>query len=166
MAETPDTDKLVKKEPEGPAPDPIASRSTSFVVLISALLLMAVLGWALYDEVYGQRNWKGYQQEFVSRYNRYLRRLKREKAKNVEAGTEKEVKERPEYQELVASVNEHEPAPVHDVPVFRHLGAARAAGEVAAETFAAPHQVRLGHTLVQRLRSSLSRRLLTSGRNA
>ncbi len=106
MAETPDTDKLVKKEPEGPAPDPIASRSTSFVVLISALLLMAVLGWALYDEVYGQRNWKGYQQEFVSRYNRYLRRLKREKAKNVEAGTEKEVKARPEYQELVASVNE------------------------------------------------------------
>ncbi|MFN2597289.1 MAG: hypothetical protein ABR563_08905, partial [Pyrinomonadaceae bacterium] len=62
MAETPD--KLVKREPEAPAADPIVSRSTSGVLLICALLLMASLGWALYDEVYGLRPWKGYQREF------------------------------------------------------------------------------------------------------
>jgi cbb3-type cytochrome oxidase cytochrome c subunit/cytochrome c551/c552/plastocyanin len=106
VADNPDTDKLVKHEPEGPRPDPITSRSTSGIVLLCALLLMAVLGWALYDEVYGQRGWKSVQQEFVSRYNRYLRRLKNTKDRNVEAGTEKEVKERPEYQALVAEVED------------------------------------------------------------
>jgi cytochrome c2 len=104
VAETPD--KLVKREPEAPAADPIASRSTSSVILISALLLMASLGWALYDEVYGLRPWKGYQQEYITRYNRYLNRLKRQKAKSQETGTEKEIKQRPEYQELDAQARD------------------------------------------------------------
>jgi cytochrome c551/c552 len=103
VAETPEADKLVKREPEGPAPDPITSRSTSSIVLVCALLMMAVLGWALYDEVYGQRGWKGVQREFVARYNRHLNRLKREKLRSEDAGTEKEVKQRPEYQELDAA---------------------------------------------------------------
>ncbi|MDT7541506.1 MAG: hypothetical protein QOE33_1410, partial [Acidobacteriota bacterium] len=98
MAET--ADKLVKHEPEPPARDPIVSHSTSNVLLICALLLMASLGWALYDEAYGQRPWKSVQQEFVTRYNRYLKRLKREKQRTQEAGTEKEIKQRPEYQQL------------------------------------------------------------------
>ena len=106
MAETPEADKLVKREPEAPAADPITSRSTSSIVLICALLMMAVLGWALYDEVYGQRAWKGTQQEFVARYNRYLRRLKRDKQRSEDAGTEKEVKARPEYQELDAAARD------------------------------------------------------------
>ena len=94
MAETPD-DALVKKEPAAPAADPITSRTTSSILLLCMLLLMGSLAWALYDEVYGQRPWKNYQQEFVSRYNRYLRRLK------VRAGkTDKEVRESPEYQKL------------------------------------------------------------------
>lgn len=101
MAETPqsDTDALVKKEPETtPARDPIISRSTSNILLVCALLLMGSLAWALYDEAYGQRPWKSMQQEFVSRYNRYLRRVKR-------TGTsEKEVKETAEYKELDGAV--------------------------------------------------------------
>ena len=98
MAETPaDSDALVKKEPEAPQRDPVTGRSTSTIVLVSALLLMAVLGWALYDEVYGQRPWKSMQREFVARYNRYLRRLKR-----TGTASEKEVKQSPEYQQLVA----------------------------------------------------------------
>ncbi|HLL73993.1 MAG TPA: c-type cytochrome [Pyrinomonadaceae bacterium] len=106
MAETPEADKLVKREPDAPAPDPITSRSTSSIVLVCALLMTAVLGWALYDEVYGQRGWKGTQREFVARYNRYLRRLKRDKQRSEDAGTEKEVKARPEYQELDAAARD------------------------------------------------------------
>lgn len=104
MAETPD--KLVKREPEAPAADPVASRSTSSILLICVLLLMASLGWALYDEVYGQRPWKGMQREFVTRYNRYLKRLQKQKRADQETGTEKEIKQRPEYQELDAQARE------------------------------------------------------------
>ncbi|HLL16507.1 MAG TPA: c-type cytochrome [Pyrinomonadaceae bacterium] len=102
MAETPKTDadalarrEPEKREPEAPARDPIISRSTSNILLICALLLMASLAWALYDEAYGQRPWKGIQQEFVSRYNRYLKRLKRTGTQS-----EKDVKASAEYQEL------------------------------------------------------------------
>ncbi|MDT5261971.1 MAG: hypothetical protein QOC61_975, partial [Acidobacteriota bacterium] len=99
MAETPDTDKLVKHEPpaEGPAPDPITSRTTSFILLISALLLTGVLVWSLYDEVYGMRPWKGYQQSFAKRYDRYLARLQKRGFKS-----EEEVRKSDEYLRLNA----------------------------------------------------------------
>ena len=107
MAETPktDTDALARREPEAPARDPIISRSTSNILLVCALLLMASLAWALYDEAYGQRPWKGMQQEFVSRYNRYLKRLKRTGTQS-----EKEVKESDAYRELDLAVREAEQA--------------------------------------------------------
>ncbi|HEX8187253.1 MAG TPA: c-type cytochrome [Pyrinomonadaceae bacterium] len=97
MAETPDTDKLVRRDPDAPAPDPIVSRSTSAILLVSALLLTVVLAWSLYDEVYGMRPWKSYQQSFVKRYDRYLRRMEKRGFKS-----EKEVRESPEYQRLDA----------------------------------------------------------------
>ncbi|HEX8284567.1 MAG TPA: c-type cytochrome [Pyrinomonadaceae bacterium] len=98
MAETPDTDKLARREqPDAPAADPITSRSTSAVVLISALLLTGVLVWSLYDEVYGMRPWKAYQQSFVKRFDRYLERLEKRGF-----DSEEEVKKRPEYQLLDA----------------------------------------------------------------
>ncbi|MDT5156509.1 MAG: hypothetical protein QOH51_866 [Acidobacteriota bacterium] len=99
MAETPDTDKLVKHEPpaEGPTPDPITSRTTSFILLISALLLTGVLVWSLYDEVYGMRPWKGYQQSFAKRYDRYLARLQKRGFKS-----EEEVRKSDEYLRLNA----------------------------------------------------------------
>jgi len=88
---------LVKKEPELPVRDPIVSRSTSGIMLLCALLLTASLAWSLYDEAFGQRPWKGMQQQFVSRYSKYLRSIK------AQAGqTEAEVKENPEYQALDA----------------------------------------------------------------
>ncbi|HZH92261.1 MAG TPA: c-type cytochrome [Pyrinomonadaceae bacterium] len=107
MAETPktDADALARREPEPPARDPIISRSTSNILLVCALLLMASLAWALYDEAYGQRPWKGVQQEFVSRYNRYLKRLKRTGTQS-----EKEVKESEAYKELELAAREAEQA--------------------------------------------------------
>ncbi len=104
MAETPktDTDALARRrEPEPPARDPIITRSTSNILLVCALLLMASLAWALYDEAYGQRPWKSMQQEFVSRYNRYLKRLKRTGTQS-----EKEVKESEEFKELDLAARE------------------------------------------------------------
>jgi cytochrome c551/c552 len=92
------SESLVKrKEPEVPAQDPIVSRSTSGLLLICALLLTASLAWSLYDEAFGQRPWKGMQQQFVSRYSKYLRSIKEQAGQ-----TEAEVKENPEYQALDA----------------------------------------------------------------
>jgi cytochrome c551/c552 len=110
VAETPktDTDALARREPEAaaaPARDPIISRSTSNILLVCALLLMASLAWALYDEAYGQRPWKNMQQEFVSRYNRYLKRLKRTGTQS-----EKDVKESDAYKELDLAAREAEQA--------------------------------------------------------
>ncbi|MFN2493484.1 MAG: hypothetical protein ABR501_11455, partial [Pyrinomonadaceae bacterium] len=95
MADAEATESLVKKEPEVPAKDPIVSRSTSGIMLICALLLTASLAWSLYDEAFGQRPWKDMQQQFVTRYTRYLKTIKPQAGK-----TEAEVKENPEYQAL------------------------------------------------------------------
>jgi cytochrome c551/c552 len=95
VADSQAADSLVKREPEGPAPDPIVSRSTSGIVLVSVLLLTGSLVWALYDESYGQRPWKGIQREFVSRYTRYLKSIKANSGKS-----EEEIKSSPEYQAL------------------------------------------------------------------
>ena len=98
MAETPETDKLARREePDMPAADPIVSRSTSVVMLVSALLLTGVLVWSLYDEVYGMRPWKGYQISFVKRFDRYLERLQKRGFQS-----EQEVRQSPEYQRLEA----------------------------------------------------------------
>ncbi|HET6854255.1 MAG TPA: hypothetical protein VFH46_18255, partial [Pyrinomonadaceae bacterium] len=90
-------ESLVKREADLPAEDPIASRSTSGWMLMSALLLTISIAWALYDEAFGQRPWKGMQKEFVSRYTRYLDSIKANAGK-----TEAELKESPEYQQFDA----------------------------------------------------------------
>ncbi|MDT7807938.1 MAG: hypothetical protein QOJ70_1751 [Acidobacteriota bacterium] len=97
MAETPDTDKLVRREADAPALDPITSRSTSAILLVSALLLTGVLIWSLYDEVYGMRPWKGYQQSYAKRFDRYLKRLQKRGFKS-----EEEVRKSDEYLRLDA----------------------------------------------------------------
>ena len=94
-------ESLVKKEPELPARDPIVSSSTSGILLVCALLLTASLAWALYDEAFGQRPWKGIQKEFVSRYTRYLNGIKSQAGKS-----EAEVKESPEYQQFDSDAKE------------------------------------------------------------
>ena len=90
-------ESLVKKDAEVPERDPIVSRSTSGIMLVCALLMTATLAWSLYDEAFGQRPWKGIQQQFVSRYTKYLKSIKTQAGK-----TEAEVKEDPEYQQLDA----------------------------------------------------------------
>ncbi len=98
MAESPEPrESLIKREADLPAQDPIASHSTSGWMLVSALLLTISIAWALYDEAFGQRPWKGMQREFVSRYTKYLDSIKSNAGK-----TETEVKESPEYQQLEA----------------------------------------------------------------
>jgi len=87
-------ESLVKKEAE-PQRDPIVSRSTSAILLICTLLLIISAGWALYDEGFGQRPWRGVQQQFVKRYTAYLKSIRKDAGKS-----EAEVKETPEYQQL------------------------------------------------------------------
>jgi cytochrome c551/c552 len=98
VADAPETSKsIAKREPEAPARDPIVSRSTSSIMLISALLMIGTLAWALWDESYGQRPWKGIQQQFVKRYTGYLKSIRKDAGKS-----EAEVKETAEYQTLEA----------------------------------------------------------------
>ena len=100
MADSPvGGESLAKREPDVPAQDPIVSRSTSGLMLISALLLTLTLVWALYDEAFGQRPWKGMQRQYVARYSRYLDSIKPLSAKG-----EAELKESPEYEALEEDV--------------------------------------------------------------
>src|SRR5437762_1976394 len=95
MAESPEPiESLVKKEAE-PQRDPIVSRSTSAIILVCTLLLIFSAGWALYDEGFYQRPWKGMQREFVKRYTAYLKSIRKDAGKD-----EAEIKETPEYQQL------------------------------------------------------------------
>ena len=92
MADSPGPgESLVKRDQDLPAEDPIVGRSTSGWMLVSALLLTISIAWALYDEAFGQRPWKGMQQEFVARYTRYLDSIKGNAEKS-----EAEIKESPE----------------------------------------------------------------------
>src|SRR5438132_9668320 len=87
-------ESIVKKEAEQQR-DPIVSRSTSAIILVCTLLLIASAGWALYDEGFYQRPWKGMQREFVKRYTAYLKSIRKDAGKS-----EAEVRETPEYQQL------------------------------------------------------------------
>jgi cytochrome c551/c552 len=88
-------ESLIKREADLPAEDPIASHSTSGWMMVSALLLTISIAWALYDEAFGQRPWKGMQREFVSRYTKYLDSIKGNAGKS-----EAEIKDSPEYTQL------------------------------------------------------------------
>lgn len=66
-------------------------------MLLSAILLTGSLAWALWDEAFYQRPWKGIQQEFVSRYTNYLKSIRAQSGRS-----EEEVKQSPEYQALEA----------------------------------------------------------------
>jgi hypothetical protein len=90
MAENTQSEQLEKRAAETPEPDPIAESSMSGLLLIFSLLLIVTLVWALWDEVEGQRPWKGYQKDFVSKYSDYLH-----KAKKRQGNSEKEVKSSP-----------------------------------------------------------------------
>ena len=81
--------------PDTPEKDPVTTISLAALLVISSVLLMLTLVWALYNEFFGLRPWKSYQREFVSRYHIFLRRqIPKQRA------AEKAVRESAEYRQL------------------------------------------------------------------
>jgi cytochrome c551/c552 len=80
-----------------PDDDPITSKSYALHYLLATVVLMSTLFWALWDEAYGQRPWKHYQEVFRDRYSKYLKT-----AKSRSAQSEKEVESTSDYQKLKA----------------------------------------------------------------
>src|SRR5690348_1846500 len=78
-----------------PDHDPVVNSSLSAPLLISALLLVLVLFWSLYDELYGQRPWKHYQELFVKQYSALIK-----KELPAQAQQEKQIRDSAEYQKL------------------------------------------------------------------
>ena len=58
--------------PEQPEQDPITSKSYAAYYLIAIVILMATLFWALWDEAWGQRPWKAFQDQWKDRYSVFL----------------------------------------------------------------------------------------------
>jgi cytochrome c551/c552 len=124
-------ESLIKREADLPAQDPIASSSTSGWMLVSALLMTISIAWALYDEAFGQRPWKGMQKEFVSRYTRYLDSIKNDAGKS-----ETEIKESPEYQQLEADEKAAREAVQPEVQeIDTHVASAQRKLDAITDTF-------------------------------
>ena len=81
-------------------PDPITTKSYSVHLLVSMLLLMASLVWAVYDEVEVMRPYKDYQARFRAYYQGFLMNLRPEQAAKEEA-----IRNSTEYQALNAELN-------------------------------------------------------------
>ncbi len=60
--------------PEKPIPeqDPITGKSYAIHYLIATVILIATLFWALWDEAWGQRPWKAFQEQWKTRYTAFL----------------------------------------------------------------------------------------------
>ena len=60
--------------PDKPIPeqDPITSKSYAPHYVIATILLIITLFWALWDEAWGQRPWKAFQEQFKQRYSAFL----------------------------------------------------------------------------------------------
>ena len=86
--------------PEKPIPedDPIVSKSLAPHYVVAMLILMATLFWALWDEDFGQRPWKTFQNEWKTRYSAFLNG-----ARSQSRTSENEVKNNPDYQALKAA---------------------------------------------------------------
>jgi cytochrome c2 len=83
--------------PEQPIPeqDPVVTKSYALYYVVSMVLLMATLFWALWDEAYGQRPWKAFQNEWKQRYTAVLDKTEPASDKSV-----KNVENNPEYRQL------------------------------------------------------------------
>jgi hypothetical protein len=83
--------------PEKPIPeqDPITGKSYAIHYLIATVILIGTLFWALYDEAWGQRPWKAFQDEWKDRYSAFLNT-----ARSKSATSEKDVEQNPEYAAL------------------------------------------------------------------
>ncbi len=83
--------------PEQPIPenDPIVSKSYALHYAVAMVLLMASLFWALWDEAFGQRPWKAFQQEWKQRYTAFLKTTESKSAQSVT-----DLAKNSEYQQL------------------------------------------------------------------
>ncbi len=83
--------------PEQPIPeqDPVVTKSYALYYVVSMVLLMATLFWALWDEAYGQRPWKAFQNECKQRYTAVLDKTEPASDKSV-----KSVENNSDYQQL------------------------------------------------------------------
>jgi cytochrome c551/c552 len=86
--------------PEQPIPeqDPITSKSYAAHYVIATVLLIATLFWALWDEAWGQRPWKAFQENFKDRYTAFLKT-----ARSKSMASEKDVEQNPDYAALNAA---------------------------------------------------------------
>jgi cytochrome c551/c552 len=67
--------------PEIQNDDPIVAKSYSGPLLVTSLLLVLSMFWALWQEFVGLRPWRGYQKEFASVYGKFLsKELTKQKA--------------------------------------------------------------------------------------
>src|SRR5580700_7608205 len=72
--------------------DPITTKSYAAYYLIATVILMATLFWALWDEAWGQRPWKAFQEHWKDRYSAFLNT-----ARSKSATSEKDVEQNPDY---------------------------------------------------------------------
>src|ERR1700752_1256434 len=86
--------------PDKPIPDddPVVSKSLAPHYVVAVLVLMATLFWALWDEDFGQRPWKTFQQEWKTRYSTFLRT-----ARSQSTTSQKDVEAAAEYQAVKLS---------------------------------------------------------------
>jgi cytochrome c2 len=87
--------------PDKPIPeqDPITSKSYAAHYVIATIILIITLFWALWDEAWGQRPWKAFQEQFKTRYGAFL-----STARTKSQDSEKDIQKDPEYAELSAAV--------------------------------------------------------------
>jgi len=80
--------------PEKPIPeqDPITGKSYAIHYVIATILLIATLFWALYDEAWGQRPWKAFQDQWKDRYPAFLNT-----ASSTSSKSEQSVEQDPQY---------------------------------------------------------------------
>jgi cytochrome c2 len=75
-----------------PEHDPITGKSYAIHYLIATVILIGTLFWALYDEAWGQRPWKAFQDQWKDRYSAFLNT-----AKSTSAKSEQSVEQDPQY---------------------------------------------------------------------
>jgi len=86
--------------PDKPIPeqDPITSKSYAAHYVIATVILIATLFWALWDEAWGQRPWKEFQDKWKDRYSAFLNT-----AKSKSQASEKDVEQGSDYAALYAA---------------------------------------------------------------
>jgi cytochrome c551/c552 len=83
--------------PEKPIPeqDPITGKSYAIHYFIATVILIGTLFWALYDEAWGQRPWKAFQDQWKDRYSAFLNT-----ATSTSSKSEQSVEHDPQYAAL------------------------------------------------------------------